>query len=189
MSQLSIKAARSQTAGAPALRSAVLLPSAGEIAAFTAARAPLLADGYTDSCRLCARHESSSDSLTIDLMGDTLLLQTWREPLADTVSPQEIVRLADDVSSALSTSTPLKIFLSHRGRGIKAKSLGTDSTYAALQAALGASEQRARTAEARVRDAEASLRSSQLAAVHATHAAEQAAALTGPSGLCGTILI
>ena len=125
-------------AGAPALRSAALLPSAGEIAAFTAARAALLADGYTDSCRLCARHESSSDSLTIDLMGDTLLLQTWREPLEDTVSPHEIARLADDVSSALSTSTPLKIFLSHRGRGIKAKTLGTDSTYAALQAALGA---------------------------------------------------
>jgi hypothetical protein len=51
---------------------------------------------------------------------------------------------ADDISNSLGAqsdlfahSLPLKLFVSHRGRGIKSKIGGPDSTYAHLQAELG----------------------------------------------------
>ena len=68
-------------------------------------------------------------------MGDTLLVQSWKDPISDEAT--SVIRLADDISAALNTPLPLKIFLSHRGRGINAKSKSADSTYAELKAAIG----------------------------------------------------
>lgn len=70
---------------------AILVPTSQEVQSFVDARRHIFSP-YTDSYRLCARHESASDSLTIDLMGDTLLLQSWKDPVSDTA--ESLIRLA-----------------------------------------------------------------------------------------------
>ena len=112
----------------------VALPTAHEVEAFTATRKQLLS-AY-EAVRLCARHESASDSVTIDLLGDTLLVQTWKEPMTADDTSASALRLADDISAALGTPQPLKLFFSHRGRGIRTKTKGRDGTYDALKADL-----------------------------------------------------
>ena len=76
---------------------AILVPTSQEVHAFVDARRHVFST-YTDSYRLCARHETSSDSLTIDLMGDTLLLQSWNDPVSDT--PEALLRLAGSKSAS-----------------------------------------------------------------------------------------
>ena len=113
---------------------AVELPTAHEVEAFTATRKQLLST--YDAVRLCARHESASDSVTIDLLGDTLLVQTWKEPITADDTSASALRLADDISAVLGTPQPLKLFFSHRGRGIRTKTKGRDGTYDSLKADL-----------------------------------------------------
>jgi len=110
------------------------LPSAHEVAAFTSSRQKILST-YA-AVRLCARHETASDDVTIDLLGDTLLVQTWREPITAHDASACALRLADDISAALGAPMPLKLFFSHRGRGIQTKTKGRDRTYDSLKADL-----------------------------------------------------
>ena len=67
-------------------------------------------------------------------MGDTLLIQSWKDKIEDT--QENGIRLADEIASSLSSPVLLKLFLSHRGRGIKAKNNAIDDTYADLRSSF-----------------------------------------------------